>query len=317
MMVSSQKQEVYEVSCRQCGIRKTFKSQLEADFFRMDHEEHDVKPVRSPVKETPSLDAALTRPRDEKAVAVEKVTVDVTGDSGESKFLVTGMINREPVFEKRFGAEEEKEVGHMIRSLQFTDEQGKAYTWTPDCVDLSYDAKELLASVGREGSKPEEPMATELVPSNREVDVLVTETGSGVMTPLLGKYSYVQTGPYYKEATQRVSDVLREYRWSIEPPYVIGVLFDDLLSVQSQNGKVAGDMIEKVEALGYHFVAVDAPNGVVTAWFKADGKAGKPVEVGRDSAQVVSELKAAPSEAEAGAGSPFALPRSEETQYAL
>ena len=88
---------------------------------------------------------------------------------------------------------------------------------------------------------------------------------------LLGKRSYVQEGDEYKRESVRISKVLRKFRWNTEPPYVLGAVFDDLICVQSQTGMIESLLIEQVKKLGYTFVAVEAPGGIVGAWFRKDG----------------------------------------------
>ena len=100
---------------------------------------------------------------------------------------------------------------------------------------------------------------------------------------LLGKLSYLEEGEEFRAEALRVSKALRKYRWNTEPPYVIGAMFDDLISIQSQTGMIKAEAIEGIRALGYSFVAIEAPAGVVTAWFRKDGdqgeKADEPLEL--------------------------------------
>ena len=97
---------------------------------------------------------------------------------------------------------------------------------------------------------------------------------------LLGKSSQIQEGEEYSQEALKISKALGQFRWNIEPPYVIGALFDDIVSIQAQAGSITKDVLEKVEELGYRFIAVDAPNGCVTAWFKkvreGDAESGEP-----------------------------------------
>ncbi len=90
-------------------------------------------------------------------------------------------------------------------------------------------------------------------------------------TLLLGKFSFIKGGESYNAEAIRISNSLREFRWKVEPPYVIGALFDDNLSIQSNTGVVSREMIMGIEQLGYNFVAVESPKGVMTAWFKKEG----------------------------------------------
>jgi len=86
--------------------------------------------------------------------------------------------------------------------------------------------------------------------------------------PLLAGTSYVQEGDRYRQESVLVSNALREFVGDGKTPYVIGSLFDELLSVRSQTGGINARVIEAVARLGYGFVAVEASGGIVTAWFK-------------------------------------------------
>jgi len=107
-------------------------------------------------------------------------------------------------------------------------------------------------------------------------------TGKNVLRGplLLGKFSQIEEGEEYSQEALKISKALGQFRWNIEPPYVIGALFDDIVSIQAQAGSITKDALEKVEELGYRFIAVDAPNGCVTAWFKkvreGDAESGEP-----------------------------------------
>lgn len=88
---------------------------------------------------------------------------------------------------------------------------------------------------------------------------------------LLGKFSFVKEGEIYNTEAKRISNVLKAFRWKVEPPYVIGALFDDNLSIQSNTGVVSREMIMSIEQLGYNFIAVESPKGIMAAWFKKEG----------------------------------------------
>ena len=87
---------------------------------------------------------------------------------------------------------------------------------------------------------------------------------------LLGKFSFVKEGENYNAEAKRISNVLKAFRWKVEPPYVIGALFDDNLSIQSNTGVVSREIIMGIEQLGYNFIAVESPKGVLAAWFKKE-----------------------------------------------
>lgn len=88
---------------------------------------------------------------------------------------------------------------------------------------------------------------------------------------LLGKFAFVKDEKFYMDEAERVSTVLKTFRWKIEPPYVIGALFDENLAVQSNTGVMTREVIMGVEHLGYNFVAMESAKGLLTAWFKKEG----------------------------------------------
>src|SRR5207247_3908645 len=106
----------------------------------------------------------------------------------------------------------------------------------------------------------EEPMQSEPEPP------MVRSVPTGPL--LLGKSSHVQEGEEYNEEALRISKALGQFRWNIEQPYVIGALFDDIVSIQAQAGSINKDALEKVEELLYRLIAVDTPNDCLTASFK-------------------------------------------------
>jgi len=89
---------------------------------------------------------------------------------------------------------------------------------------------------------------------------------------LLARSSYIGDSDEKRIDALRVSRALKEFRWNVEPPYVIGVMVDDNLSVETNIGLISSSMVERVEKLGYKFVAVNAPQGSPVAWFKREAQ---------------------------------------------
>jgi hypothetical protein len=89
---------------------------------------------------------------------------------------------------------------------------------------------------------------------------------------LLARSSYIGDSDEKRIDALRVSRALKEFRWNVEPPYVIGVMVDDNLSVETNIGVISSSMVERVEKLGYKFVAVNAPQGSPVAWFKREAE---------------------------------------------
>lgn len=89
---------------------------------------------------------------------------------------------------------------------------------------------------------------------------------------LLARSSYIGESTDKRSDALRVSRALKEFKWNVEPPYVIGVMVDDSLSVETNVGVISSSMVERVEKLGYKLVAINAPQGSPVAWFKKESK---------------------------------------------
>jgi hypothetical protein len=89
---------------------------------------------------------------------------------------------------------------------------------------------------------------------------------------LLARSSYIGESDEKRFDALRVSRALKEFKWNVEPPYVIGIMVDDNLSVETNIGVISSSMVERVQKLGYKFVAVNAPQGSPVAWFKKESQ---------------------------------------------
>jgi hypothetical protein len=87
---------------------------------------------------------------------------------------------------------------------------------------------------------------------------------------LLARSSYIGESDEKRIDALIVSRALREFKWNVEPPYVIGIMVDDNLSVETNIGVISSSMVERVEKLGYKFVAMNSPQGSPVAWFKRE-----------------------------------------------
>lgn len=96
---------------------------------------------------------------------------------------------------------------------------------------------------------------------------------------LLARSSYIGDSGEKRAEAARVSRVLEEFRWNVEPPYVIGVMLNNNLSIETNIGVISSSMVEKVQGLGYRLVAVNAPQGSPVAWFKREAadRGGAPL----------------------------------------
>jgi len=89
---------------------------------------------------------------------------------------------------------------------------------------------------------------------------------------LLARSSYIGESHEKRIDALRVSRALKEFKWNVEPPYVIGIMVDDNLSVETNIGVISNSMVERVEKLGYKFVAVNVPQGSPVAWFRREAR---------------------------------------------
>jgi len=87
---------------------------------------------------------------------------------------------------------------------------------------------------------------------------------------LVSRSWYIEKGPKNMREAVRISRLLRPFRWRIEPAYTIGVMVDDILSVETANGEIGADMTKEIEGAGYEFSRVSVENGKPVAWFKKD-----------------------------------------------
>jgi hypothetical protein len=71
-----------------------------------------------------------------------------------------------------------------------------------------------------------------------------------------------------KKEAVRLSKVLKAFRYKVEPLYTIGVILDDILSVETSKNEISRTLIERVEDAGYRLTAVTTDQGKPVAWFK-------------------------------------------------
>jgi hypothetical protein len=103
---------------------------------------------------------------------------------------------------------------------------------------------------------------------------------------LVSKSWYIQGGTGNRKEAVRISKVLKGFRWNVEPAYTIGVMLDDMLSIETSRSQVSGTLIRRIEGAGYRLTAVVTDKGKPVAWFKKDGseKAALPGEPAADHA---------------------------------
>lgn len=120
-----------------------------------------------------------------------------------------------------------------------------------------------------EVSTPARPAEKEVVtkPSSEGPDQTKVEEDNYL---LVSRSWYIEKGPKNMREAVRISRLLRPFRWRIEPAYTIGVMVDDILSVETANGEIGADMTKEIEGAGYEFSRVSVENGKPVAWFKKD-----------------------------------------------
>lgn len=252
-----------------------------------------------------SLGAPVSQVMAEERVRLGSLVVDAVDEENGRAVKVYGIAGGQERFSVAFKMSGLAELNEFLESGSHVDgATHTTYVWTPDKVDLSMDVARMI-----EGDPVTEPTAevapaaeaeSEPVPEQKTEVALgpePQEAASSEIEPssshsdevLLGKLSYVQPGEGYRLESVRISRVLRKFRWNTEPPYVVGAMFDNLMSVQSQTGMIKASVIEAVAALGYTFVAIEAPAGAVTAWFR------KNTDAEADPDDDAPEMSAAPS----------------------
>ena len=220
--------------CEDCGVSKTFHTELGVNYFEDMHEGHAMT-VEDELGET-QLETELSDPTPDQPSAsdVLQVLSNINAIAQESNPRPQRM---EQVTEQHLAeVTEEEPITEVVADLP------------PPREELP----ETKVSVVRVSAQPEESVPEE------EPCVL------------LSKYSFVKEGERYAREAIRISQALRDLRWKIEPPYVISALFDDNLGIESNTGSIGRELLSKIEEIGYKFVAMESPKGVLTAWFKKE-----------------------------------------------
>lgn len=92
---------------------------------------------------------------------------------------------------------------------------------------------------------------------------------------LVSRSWYIEGGSKNMGEAVRISRILRPFRWTVEPAYTIGVMVDDILSVETANGEIGGDMTKEIEGAGYKLTRVSVVKGKPVAWFKKEPAPGR------------------------------------------
>jgi len=301
-MMTSEDANSFNVTCLDCKKSKSYFTAQGVNFFKLNHQGHQVKVdepanANAPQETPPKPNADPAKPIQQSKsvpVSMDNIVVDVVDEENGRVIKVYGIAAGQEKFARTYGVTSLAELNTFLESGRFDDSSSKtAYLWSPDRIDLSDGVARALdrarpSPVSPSAQTVEAPMAeTRLVPKPGLVEkvepsapALAHSAPKGEAhppetapsptggEPLLAGTSYVQEGDRYRQESLRVSNALREFTGDGKTPYVIGSLFDELLSVRSQTGGMNAGAIEAVTKLGYGFVAVEVSGGIVTAWFK-------------------------------------------------
>ncbi len=232
----------------------------------------------------------------ELSIPLSRLTVDVSYPSGDKTpvFQVSGFKDDgTKAFLLKVQAEKSELLKSLLERRRFVDNksgQKIRYLWQRDVLEVSGDAKEALwprapkekeqpqmASVEGETKVVPQPPATEEVVEAVAPPVMKERIPVGPRNPsqsrkqeplLLAKSSYIQEGEENRKEAIRISRVLRAFRWNIEPAYMIGVIFDGNVSIETSTGVISGTLVKRIEGLGYYLVAVNTSKERPIAWFK-------------------------------------------------
>ncbi|MDA4131957.1 MAG: hypothetical protein OK454_02355, partial [Thaumarchaeota archaeon] len=139
---------------------------------------------------------------------------------------------------------------------------------TPDLTEVEVPSPPAPTSPKEKWSVERTPDADALSGEANEEDYL-----------LVSKSWYIQGGKGNRTEAVRVSKVLKAFRWKVEPIYTIGVILDDMLSIETSRGQISGTLIRRIEGAGYRLTAVAVDQGKPTAWFKKEGTEVRRVHV--------------------------------------
>jgi len=275
--------EKRSITCLTCGLSKEFITDAAMANFRLNHLGHRLSAGRVKKEEAESKAGGEGgEERGAEALKASRLVVDVSkrGEAGETELLVAGFCEDGQGFERSFPLSRVREVRELLLRREFTDNEGRVFSWDESAVDLLREAEETLRALEEERAEPRhvENAVKKRAVLNAAARRSTVEDANAVQQAerapgrlLLAKSSHVQQGEDYEREAERVSKVLKAFRWKIEPTYTIGVLFDDNLSIVTNTGLISKGLISKIEEIGYELVAIDVEGGKPTAWFKRKG----------------------------------------------
>jgi len=152
----------------------------------------------------------------------------------------------------------------------------------PERKEVEETPRKAPAPVPAMVEPPAHPMRFPVKPASKPVEPRPNESSAAAATNkiedtlLVSKSWYIQGGTTNKNEAIRISRVLKEFRWKVEPMYTIGVMLDDILSIESTKNQMNRKVIKGVEDAGYRLTAVTADQGKVVAWFKKKQPSNTP-----------------------------------------
>jgi len=254
----------FNVSCQTCRITKTFVTLQGVNAFFGEHEGHQVIEGRlferpQIAKKPDAVEEVVAQPQVEEAP-------QVVAGSGE---VVAQELKPQPAEAPEVVAESEEVVAQELKPQvkEGADAEVRKEEPAPVSTVVALAPVAPLApspqAIQSAETRMEEPVAAAPSPlSEKDLEEPL----------LLARSSYIGESREKRVDALRVSRALKEFKWNVEPPYVIGIMVDDNLSVETNIGVISNSMVERVEKLGYKFVAVNAPQGSPVAWFKREAQ---------------------------------------------
>jgi len=248
------------------------------DYFKMIHDAHNVEvrmlsaeaPEKGPLRSS-SLDQA---PRDGRSVVtLESLVVELREKGGRHSFRVCGVSGGKERFARSFEMDQFSDAKNFIETGDYSeDSSGIQYKWGQGKVEMPEEVMALLKD-----TKPT-PVSEPVPPPEEPKPTVEGERLSESTRPVLQSTTFkelsnspsLEAPSYTREENDglRLSHVLKEFQWNMTPPYTMGDIFDDIVSIRSQNGAMSGELIQRIGLVGFDFIAIDESGGCLTAWFK-------------------------------------------------
>ena len=266
----------FNVSCQTCRISKTFVTLQGANAFFDDHEGHKV--VEGMLFERPQTakkpdKIEVSKPQAEEVREVLEGSGAVVAQEikPEVEEVPEVIAERSPADKEPDGIAEEVSKPQVDEAPEIATESGEV-----TAQEIKPQVEEAAEAEVREETQAPLPPVTQ--PAEIQLKEPIAAAPSLLSEKdleeplLLARSSYIGESDEKRFDALRVSRALKEFKWNVEPPYVIGIMVDDNLSVETNIGVISSSMVERVEKLGYKFVAMNAPQGSPVAWFKREAQ---------------------------------------------